>query len=115
MSNSRNHGHAAAAAMPALDQIFRHRRIMLTGGTGFLGWIDARAAKLNLEDHGDKMDPDIKAREERLAFGPFACPPALALPALPDRCQCSLARIRVCDEVLDLATPIPGLWARIAS
>src|SRR5215469_2102521 len=37
MSNSRNSGHAAAAAMPPLDQIFRHRRILLTGGTGFLG------------------------------------------------------------------------------
>jgi long-chain acyl-CoA synthetase len=37
MSNSRNNGHAAAAAMPPLDQIFRHRRILLTGGTGFLG------------------------------------------------------------------------------
>ena len=23
--------------MPPLDQIFRHRRILLTGGTGFLG------------------------------------------------------------------------------
>src|SRR5215831_15703312 len=37
MSNSRNNGHAAGAAMPPLDQIFRHRRILLTGGTGFLG------------------------------------------------------------------------------
>src|SRR5215469_13678283 len=38
MSNSRNHAHAAAAAaMPPLDQVFRHRRILLTGATGFLG------------------------------------------------------------------------------
>jgi long-chain acyl-CoA synthetase len=37
MSNSRNNGHAPTAAMPPLDQVFRHRRILLTGGTGFLG------------------------------------------------------------------------------
>jgi long-chain acyl-CoA synthetase len=37
MSNSRNNGHVAGAAMPPLDQIFRHRRILLTGGTGFFG------------------------------------------------------------------------------
>jgi long-chain acyl-CoA synthetase len=35
-SNGRTNGRAAHA-MPPLEQVFRHRRILLTGGTGFLG------------------------------------------------------------------------------
>ena len=74
MSNSRSNGHATAAAMPPLDQIFRHRRMLLTGATGFLGKVflmlmlrhHPEVERIHLLIRGDKRSSLNRFRREIL-------------------------------------------------
>ncbi len=72
-SNGRAAGRAASA-MPPLEQVFRHRRILLTGGTGFLGKVflylmlrhHPEVERIHLLIRGDKRSSLNRFRREIL-------------------------------------------------